>query len=240
MRQLGVGEPGILAKLTLDIRANRPPRPRELTRDRGLVLLEQASGFGERQLLNIVTTKPQAIPAVEPSDGGAEGPLYQREVARAIGVRRRLAGLDAAARFRGTTRRLLLVRERLESPLRAQTIDVPLSEYGSQPRGETASPVEIPEQRSPLAVAFLHAIQVGVQSIGQVASATARIEGIGRAIEERPVLEDQALPGLLVSGGALARELEVGAVERGHSRYSGLNTVTGSIDIARLRAANQA
>src|SRR4051812_6654900 len=69
--------------------------------------------------------------------------------------------------------------------------------------------MKIPEQRTPLAVAVLHAKEIAIQRIGELAGAAGRIERICRTIEHWPVRLHEMLPGALVAGGASAREREI-------------------------------
>src|SRR5437867_1452061 len=104
------------------------------------------------------------------------------------------------------TRSAFLVRQGLEPPLQTQSIDITLREDRSEPCGEAASPMEILEERSPLAAVVLESVQVRIQRIGELACAAAPIERIGRAIEQRPILEHEPIPGGLVSGRTAARQ----------------------------------
>jgi hypothetical protein len=95
--------------------------------------------------------------------------------------------------------RPFLIGKRLETPLCAQAIHIALREDRAQPSREAAAALKVPEQR--------FAVQVCVDGIGELTRAAGWVEGVGGAVEDRPVLEHEALPRLLVSSGALPREL---------------------------------
>ena len=61
-------EPSFLAKIPFHFGSNRAPRLRKVSRNRGLVLLEDAAGLGERQLLRVVAREAQAIPRAKRRD----------------------------------------------------------------------------------------------------------------------------------------------------------------------------
>src|SRR5205823_14644484 len=104
----------------------------------------------------------------------------------------------------GDIGRLDFVGERLKAAPRADPIDESLCENRPEPRRQAAAAVKILKQRPAFAAALLQAVQLGAQRVGQLTGAAARIESVGSTIKHRPVLEDEALPGLLVSRGALA------------------------------------
>src|SRR5262249_50831408 len=102
----------------------------------------------------------------------------------------------------------------------AQPIDVALREHGAQPCREAAAALKVLKQRSALAAAVPDAVELGVQRVGELSRAAARIERVSGAVQHGPVLEDETLPGLRVSCGAQARELQVRRVRRsGHDKH---------------------
>src|SRR5262249_31836005 len=84
-----------------------------------------------------------------------------------------------------------------------------------------ASSLEVAKQRSPLRTGFGQAVEIRIKGIGEIARASGRIESVGRAVEQRPVLEHESLPRLLLSSGAPACELEVAGVGHGHLARTG-------------------
>ena len=72
----------------------------------------------------------------------------------------------------------------------------------------------IAEQRLPLAFTVRKPEEIRVQRIRQIARAAAGIERVGGAIEERPLLEDEVLPGILVAGRAGAGKREIFEMKR--------------------------
>ena len=95
-----------------------------------------------------------------------------------------------------------------------ETVDMTLRQNGSKPRCEAAAPVEVAEQRLPLACVIAQPEEVRVQRIRQVARAPAGIERVGGSIEERPLHEHEVLPRGLVAARARTREREVFQMER--------------------------
>ena len=74
--------------------------------------------------------------------------------------------------------------------------------------------MKIPEQRLSRLSALVHAVQIGVQRIGQFARAAGRIERIGRTIEVRPHFQDEVIPCVSVPFRACAREREILQMKR--------------------------
>src|SRR5262245_44399334 len=105
--------------------------------------------------------------------------------------------------------RALLVGKRLHPPVRADAIDVSLRQHGAQPRRQTAAALKVSKERL--------AVEIRIQRIGEIARTARGVEGVGGTVEDRPVLEDEALPRLLVPGRALTRELEVRGVRGTHA-----------------------
>src|SRR5258708_40099192 len=75
--------------------------------------------------------------------------------------------------------------------------------------------MEVAKERLSTVVA-LDAIKLGVQGVSQLTSAAASIERVGSTIEQGPILADEALPRLLISGCALPCEFDVCRVGRFH------------------------
>jgi len=74
-----------------------------------------------------------------------------------------------------------------------------------------------------MAAPFLRAVEVGIQRIGEIARAAARLERVGGAIQHGPICEDEALPRLLVPRDAQACQLQivyVGVRRRRHNDRS--------------------
>jgi hypothetical protein len=74
--------------------------------------------------------------------------------------------------------------------------------------------VEVAEERASLALPFREAEQIAVQRVGQISGASCRVDGIRGAIEDRPVLAHEVLPGAFVSIRTGARQGKVFEVQR--------------------------
>ena len=91
----------------------------------------------------------------------------------------------------------------------ANLVHEALRHQGSQPRGEAAAAVKIVKQRLPGAVLVLQAVELGIQRVGGLARAAARIDRIGRAVERRPELRHEVIPRRVVAKRASARQREI-------------------------------
>jgi hypothetical protein len=135
--------------------------------------------------------------------------LQEAQVTAAIGIRcriaRRLVEMDVSPFDRA-----LFVRKRLEPAVRADAIDVSLRQHRTQPRRQAAAALKVAKERL--------TVEIRVQGIGEIARTARWVQRVGGAVEDRPVLEDEALPGLLVPGRALPCELEIGGVRGTHAR----------------------
>src|SRR6185436_16780308 len=80
-------------------------------------------------------------------------------------------------------------------------------------RRKRAAPVEVSEKRLPFTIAFADAIEVGIERVGQLTRTDARSQGIGGAIQHRPVLADEVLPGAFVTNRASACERQIVEME---------------------------
>src|SRR5262245_50745914 len=105
--------------------------------------------------------------------------------------------------------RALLVGKRLHPPVRADAVDVTLRQDRAQPRRQTAAALKVPKERL--------AVEIRVQGIGEIACTARGVEGVSGTVEDRPVLQDEALPRLLVPRRALTCELEVRGVRGTHA-----------------------
>jgi hypothetical protein len=110
-----------------------------------------------------------------------------------------------------------IVGQRIVPAARAQPIDVALRQHRAQPRAELAAPVEIPEQRLPRAAsAVAHAIEIGVQRVGEIAGVAGGIDGVGRPVEQWPMHGDEGLPRLVLARRTGDGQREVFQMERRH------------------------
>ena len=75
--------------------------------------------------------------------------------------------------------------------------------------------MEVAEKRLPFAWAGAKPEEIGVQRICKIPGSAAWIERVGRSIEERPLGENEVLPGRFVAGRASAREHKILEVKRG-------------------------
>jgi hypothetical protein len=180
------------------------------------VLLERAADLRQRQFLNVIPPQPEAVVVAQPRNGTAERLPQQRQMARPVGIRRRHA--RRLVRTRSILAVAFFVWQRHQAPLGAEPIDVALREHGSQPRRQAAPPLEVAKERPPSVHTVSEAVQIGVQGIGELPGASGGIEGVGGTVEHGPVLQHKAPPGVLVSSGALLRELEVVGVPFIHAR----------------------
>jgi hypothetical protein len=89
-----------------------------------------------------------------------------------------------------------------------------LGKNRAQPRRQTASPVEVAEQRLARVAAGVEAVELGIERIGQVASAARRIERVGSPIERGSMFLHELVPGCFVAGLAGARQGEIFQPER--------------------------
>ena len=140
-------------ELRFDVFANSPARPRELARHGGFVLADQPADLRQREVLRVVTAKPQAVARRQPQYGPAECLPDEPQVARPIRVGRRRR-LDRTRRF--------LVWKRREPASGTQAIDVALCEDGTEPCSKAASAMKVTEER---------AVQIRVKRIGDLAGA---------------------------------------------------------------------
>src|SRR5262249_25333792 len=74
--------------------------------------------------------------------------------------------------------------------------------------------VVVRKERSPLSVAFVEAVEVRVERVGELARAAARIDRVCGSVEDRPKLAHEVIPRRLAAGGAGDREREVLEVQR--------------------------
>src|SRR5438045_8819222 len=74
--------------------------------------------------------------------------------------------------------------------------------------------MKIPEERLPIAAAFLNAEQIRVECVGQLARATCRIDRVGGSVQWRPVLAHEVVPRGVVTGGTCDRERKILAMKR--------------------------
>src|SRR5260221_11103293 len=111
--------------------------------------------------------------------------LNERQVALAF-------GLD---RSRGSRQciRVILIRQRVQSTIRAQPIHMPLRQHRSQPRRQAAASVEVAKERLPYALTVSEPEQIRVQRIREVARPAAGLERISSAVKMRALLEDEML-----------------------------------------------
>ena len=91
---------------------------------------------------------------------------------------------------------------------------MPLGQHSAQPGREAAPAMEIPEQRLARLVATRHAVQIGIERVGELACTASRVDRIGAAIQHGSMFADEVLPGFILSGGAAARERQVLEMER--------------------------
>jgi hypothetical protein len=88
--------------------------------------------------------------------------LHEEQMTRAIWIGRRVvrqtAGSGPSQTLTGTIERAFFAGERLEPPLGADVIDVPLREDRAEPCGKAAAPLKVMEERRPLRVAFADAV----------------------------------------------------------------------------------
>ena len=89
------------------------------------------------------------------------------------------------------------------------TIDEPLGDQRSQPRGETAAAVKIPEDGLADAVFLLEPEQLRVQRLRDVAGAAAGIHRIRGAIHGGPELFHEMIPRVLAAHRTCAGEREI-------------------------------
>src|SRR5439155_11441096 len=206
-RDLNVAQARFVAQLLFDPASDRDTRARQLARRARFALVHDTSGLSERQLLHVVAAEAEPVAGRQGRDRTAERLLYERDVARSIRIR--------VLGARGN----VSVGQRFHPALDAHAIDVALREDGAQPRGQTAATLVIPQQRLPFAAAALHAVQIGIQRVGDLARALRAIERVGGAIEKRPVLANEPLPRVLVAVGTQPCELEIrGIGAHGFSR----------------------
>ena len=62
--------------------------------------------------------------------------------------------------------------------------------------------MKVAEERLSRAFGIPQPVEVGVKRVGELPRAAPGLEGIGRAIENRPVLQHEVIPGRLISCGA--------------------------------------
>lgn len=192
---LGSGQALFALQPPLDLLAHRLARPRQLARHRGFAFARYATDVRERHVFGIVTAKAQPIARLQRGNGRRQHGLHRRGEPAAVGI-----GWSAVWR-----RIELFIRERIE-PLRfTQPIDKSLRHQRSEPGGEAAPAVKIPEQRS--------AEQLAVERVGDFARAAGAIDRIRRAIQRRTELGDEMIPGRFVAFTTGAREREVGQMQ---------------------------
>ena len=75
-----------------------------------------------------------------------------------------------------------------------------------EPRRQAAAAVEVPEQRPALALALTQPEQLGIQRVCRFARGSRPIDRVGGAIQNRPMLADEVLPGRFVAVGAPGRK----------------------------------
>ncbi len=106
-------------------------------------------------------------------------------------------------------RREAIVVERDAPALESNAIDPSLRKDGTQPGRETAATVKIPEQRFTAFARTAHAVELGVQRIGDLTRGAGCVEGVCGAIEDGTVHRDKMLPRSLIADAACAREREI-------------------------------
>ena len=172
------------------------------------MLAGEPADLRERHLLRIVAAEAQAIARRRaPQWPAASTCAHGRDEARAIRIGRR----SAAPRSRAAE---LSSGSGSSGAGFAMPIDEALRDQRSQPRGEAAAAVKVAKQRLARAVLFLQAEELGVERVGDLARAAARVDGVGRAVEGRPELGDEVIPRLVVANRAGAREREIRQVQR--------------------------
>lgn len=192
---LGCGKALVALQSLLDLLAHVLACAGELARHRGLAFARHPANVGERHVFGIVTAKAKPIARLQRGNGRRQHGLHRRGEPAAVGI-----GWSAVWR-----RIELFIRERIE-PLRfTQPIDKSLRHQRSEPGGEAAPAVKIPEQRS--------AEQLAVERVGDFARAAGAIDRIRRAIQRRTELGDEMIPGRFVAFTTGAREREVGQMQ---------------------------
>src|SRR6476659_8952005 len=97
----------------------------------------------------------------------------------------------------------------------SQSIDMPLRKNCSQPGDQAAAAVEVAEERLAFAASLAQPEELAVQRLGEVARAATGIERIGRAVQQRPMLQNEVVPRALVAISARARQREVFQMQAG-------------------------
>ena len=170
------------------------------------MLAEDARGLGKRQLLRIVAGQAQAIPGWQARHGNAPArPESSSQIAARSGSTAGSGATAACGR--------VVLRQRFLAPMASQPIDIPLREDGSQPGDQAAAAVEVAEERLAFAASLAQPEELAVQRIGKIARAATGIERIGRAVQQRPMLQNKVVPCALVAVGACARQREVFQVQ---------------------------
>ena len=197
------------------------------------MLAQQPAGLRERQVLAVVTAEPEPIairqqrqrPQQSKSDEGTEPPRVGIGCRRAHQRRRRALLAGGRIERRQPTRSIERDRPGAAPARRAAT-------------SQAAAAVKISKQRSAFAVSLLQAEKIGVDRVGQLARAAARIDGVGRPIQDRTVLAHEMIPGGVVALGTGARERQILEVERGQVSLQALTILrpSGSA-LAALRSS---
>ncbi len=195
----------LASQIPLDVLPNGLPRSRQLTRDSGLMLAQKAACLSEGQVFAIVAGQPQTI-AIRQCRETVQQRLGDED-AKTARVR-----IDRRRTDRHRRRRPLIV-QRGEPALRSNPVNVTLREDGAQPRGEAAAAMKVAEERSALTVSLLQAEEIGIERIGMLARAAARIERARGAIQHRTKDDDEMVPCGVDTFGTRTGEGEIVEVE---------------------------
>ena len=93
-------------------------------------------------------------------------------------------------------------------------VDMALRKNRTEPCRESAATMKIPEQRLSRLSPLVHTVKIGVQRIGQLARGARTIDGLSSAIQVRPHLQDEMIPGVGMPFRTRAREREIFQVKR--------------------------
>src|SRR5690349_10930400 len=86
---------------------------------------------------------------------------------------------------------------------------MPLSQDGAQPGRQAAAPMEIAKERLPLAGPLADAVEVRIQGIREIARSPARLDGVGRSIQEGPLFQHEVIPRSVVPSRTGTGESEI-------------------------------
>ena len=180
----------------------------EAARDAGFVFVHDASDLLQGEFLEIIEIEPHAVARLEFGKRERKGRAEGFEIARAIGFWRVVGGgLERLLTSGGGT-------DGGSALLRSIIVDKALSDDRFEPGAQGAASVKIGEERTALAGALFEAIQIGVERVGEIASAKiVAYQCMRRREEHRAIVRDEVVPCRRETRATCASQHEILGVE---------------------------